>query len=95
MQVVLRSLYALESILQLGSSQSCGEVAVMFQSDPGPVVRSSGSKQSAVRERAVRCLKLLLGEDYQHSAQVMSNSTPYGWSERCHVRLSGLQLSTQ
>ncbi|GAX80307.1 hypothetical protein CEUSTIGMA_g7745.t1 [Chlamydomonas eustigma] len=69
MQVVLRSLYALESVLQIGSSQSCGEVAVMFQSDPGPVVRASGSKQPAVRDRAVRCLKMLLGEDYQHSSQ--------------------------
>ncbi|WIA42842.1 hypothetical protein OEZ86_008769 [Tetradesmus obliquus] len=36
-QVVLRALAALEAVLQRGSNQACGEVAVMFQSDPQPI----------------------------------------------------------
>ncbi len=63
--MLLRSLCALEAVLGQGSSQACGEVAVMFQSDPGPVVKAAGAAQpAAVRERASRCLALLLGEDY-------------------------------
>lgn len=62
-QVVLRALYALEAVLTRGSSQACGEVAVMFQSDPSPVTRAASSSQSAVKDRAQRCLKLLLNED--------------------------------
>ena len=44
-QVVLRSLAALEAILQRGSSQACGEVAVMFQSDPTHVRNALSSPQ--------------------------------------------------
>lgn len=62
-QVVLRALYALEAVLTRGSSQACGEVAVMFQSDPSSVTRAASSSQSAVKDRAQRCLKLLLNED--------------------------------
>ncbi|KIZ05085.1 VHS domain-containing protein [Monoraphidium neglectum] len=36
-QVALRALCALEAVLQQGSSQAAGEVAVMFQSDPAPL----------------------------------------------------------
>lgn len=44
-QVVLRALAALEAILQRGSTQACGEVAVMFQSDPSPVRNTLSSPQ--------------------------------------------------
>jgi hypothetical protein len=44
-QVVLRALAALEAVLQRGSSQACGEVAVMFQSDPSPVRNALNSPQ--------------------------------------------------
>ena len=70
-QVILRSLYALEAVLTLGSSQACGEVAVMFQSDPGPVIKASAPGQPpATRDRASRCLALLLGDDYPQHHQV-------------------------
>lgn len=35
--MVLRALCALEAVLERGLTQSCGEIAVMFQSDPQPV----------------------------------------------------------
>jgi hypothetical protein len=44
-QVVQRALAALEAVLQRGSSQACGEVAVMFQSDPSPVRNALNSPQ--------------------------------------------------
>jgi hypothetical protein len=61
-QVTLRALYALEAVLMHGSSQACGEVAVMFQSDPSPVTRALSSSQPSVKERASKCLKLLLND---------------------------------
>jgi hypothetical protein len=62
-QVVLRSLAALEAVLQRGSNQACGEVAVMFQSDPEPIRACLQSPQQQVQEKAASVLKLLLGED--------------------------------
>jgi hypothetical protein len=62
-QVALRALCALEAVLQRGSSQACGEVAVMFQSDPMPVQVLATSQQPLVRDAAARCLRLLLGDD--------------------------------
>ncbi|GIL73671.1 hypothetical protein Vretimale_5445 [Volvox reticuliferus] len=62
-QQQLRAMYALEAVLVQGASQACGEVAVMFQSDPGPLQAATGHTQPAVRERASRVLKLLLGND--------------------------------
>lgn len=62
-QVALRALCALEVVLQRGSSQACGEVAVMFQSDTMPLQALATSQQQLVRETAARCLRLLLGED--------------------------------
>jgi hypothetical protein len=48
-QVVLRALAALEAVLQRGSSQACGEVAVMFQSDPSHVRNALNNPQVGVR----------------------------------------------
>jgi hypothetical protein len=62
-QVALRALCALEAVLQRGSSQACGEVAVMFQSEPSAVQALATSPQPLVRDAAARCLRLLLGED--------------------------------
>jgi hypothetical protein len=62
-QTVLRALAALEAVLQRGSSQSCGEVAVMFQSDAQPVRAHLASPHAQVRSRAAAVLALLLGED--------------------------------
>ncbi|GIL49429.1 hypothetical protein Vafri_5766 [Volvox africanus] len=62
-QQQLRAMYALEAVLAQGASQACGEVAVMFQSDPGPLHAATGHTQAAVREKASRVLKLLLGSD--------------------------------
>ncbi|GLI64738.1 hypothetical protein VaNZ11_008105 [Volvox africanus] len=62
-QQQLRALYALEAVLVQGASQACGEVAVMFQSDPGPLQAATGHTQAVVRDRASRVLKLLLGND--------------------------------
>lgn len=44
-------------------TQACGEIAVMFQSDPDLVRILATSEDSAVRQKAVRVLKLLVGED--------------------------------
>lgn len=54
-QVVLRALAALEAVLQRGSSQACGEVAVMFQSDPSPVRKALSSPQVRVTALALVC----------------------------------------
>ncbi|KXZ53314.1 hypothetical protein GPECTOR_7g1208 [Gonium pectorale] len=68
-QQLLRALYALEAVLLQGATQACGEIAVMFQSDPGPVQAAATSSQAAVRERAGSVLRLLLGEDATASTQ--------------------------
>jgi hypothetical protein len=60
---VLRSLAALEAILQRGSSQACGEVAVMFQSDPTPVRNALSSPQV--------CLPLVLERGWGGGAVVI------------------------
>ncbi len=62
-QVLLRALAALEAVLLRGSSQACGEIAVMFQSDPAPIRSALESPQAIVRERAAAVIKLLLGEE--------------------------------
>jgi len=62
-QAGLRALCALEAVLQRGSSQACGEVAVMFQSEPTHIQALATSQQQLVREVAGRCLRLLLGDD--------------------------------
>lgn len=50
-QVQLRTLFALEAVLAQGMTQACGEVAVMFQSDPAPVRALSTSTNAQVREQ--------------------------------------------
>lgn len=62
-QSILRALCALEAVLQQGMTQSCGEIAIMFQSDPGPVRGALSSTQPSVREKAAKVLKLLVNED--------------------------------
>lgn len=64
-QVVLRTLCALEAVLQQGLTQACGEIAVMFQSDPSLVRSHITHAQQSVRERAAKCLKLLVGEEVE------------------------------
>ena len=61
--VPLRALCALEAVLQRGSTQACGEVAVMFQSEPTPIQALATHSQPQVRDAAGRCLRLLLGAD--------------------------------
>ena len=55
-QVVLRALYALEAVLVHGSSQACGEVAVMFQSDPGSVRETVVAMLGRHAARDARCV---------------------------------------
>ncbi|KAF5838824.1 hypothetical protein DUNSADRAFT_2209 [Dunaliella salina] len=59
-QVVLRTLCVLDAILNSGMSQACGEVAVMFQSDPDCVRALQTSHHPLVREKATACMKVLL-----------------------------------
>jgi hypothetical protein len=61
-QVHLRAVCALEAVLDKGMAQACGEVAVMFQSDPSPVKTLAQSPQPSVRERAAKVYLLLTGE---------------------------------
>lgn len=74
-QVVLRALCALEAVLQRGSSQACGEVGVMFQSEPAPVRLALSSAQAPVRERGAAVLKLLTGEEVVVSGAAPGGST--------------------
>ncbi len=60
-QVVLRTLYALEAVLNQGMTQACGEVAVMFQSDPTPVWAATSHPHASVRQQAGKCIKLITG----------------------------------
>ena len=55
-QVVLRALSALECVLQQGMTQSCGEVAVMFQSDPSLVTHALQSPQQVGAGQRVRAI---------------------------------------
>ncbi|GLC64790.1 AP-4 complex accessory subunit Tepsin [Pleodorina starrii] len=75
-QQLLRALYALEAVLLQGATQACGEIAVMFQSDPGPVQAAAGHTQAAVRERAGRVLKLLIGDDKPAAAAAAAVQAP-------------------
>ncbi|KAL6764886.1 hypothetical protein V8C86DRAFT_1215418 [Haematococcus lacustris] len=61
--VVLRTLCALEAVLAQGLTQACGEIAVMFQSDPGAVRAALASPHAPLRQQAAKCLKLLVGEE--------------------------------
>ncbi|MEW5297566.1 MAG: hypothetical protein WDW36_000769 [Sanguina aurantia] len=62
-QSLLRALYALEAVLEQGMTQSCGEIAVMFQSDNSPVQAALHHTQALVRDRAHRVWPLLSSED--------------------------------
>lgn len=74
-QVSLRALCALEEVLQRGSNQACGEIAVMFQSDPSPIRAAVQSGQAQLREHAARVLKLLLNEDVPVSSTQATTTT--------------------
>lgn len=50
------------SSLAILPRQACGEIAVMFQSDPGPVQAAAMHPQATVKERANRVLRQLLGD---------------------------------
>ncbi|GFR49633.1 hypothetical protein Agub_g11706 [Astrephomene gubernaculifera] len=69
-QQLLRALFAVEAVLLQGATQACGEIAVMFQSDPTPVQAAASHPQAPVRERAARVLKLLLGDAAAATAPV-------------------------
>ncbi|KAK9834958.1 hypothetical protein WJX84_004674 [Apatococcus fuscideae] len=61
-QEILRALCALEAVVQQGSSSSCGECAVHFQSDQSCIQAACKSPQVSVRQRALKVMQLVGGD---------------------------------